>query len=213
MPTAPSLTALLLALAPLALSLPQQQSAQTAQAVNPINGLAIPAASSAASAGSASDSESDSDATPAVTALSQPSSSPQASSASDSDSEDISTITAPASLPSDTAAASSSEEPPNTDPNILIWTDTAQNTVVTMTRSTTSFIPIPTMQVPPGSSDVDVVTATVEGADGKPTPTHDVDTFVQGYTGGAASGRWSWGGGEGRVWWMLGVAAVMGVVL
>jgi hypothetical protein len=61
------------------------------------------------------------------------------------------------------------------------------------------------MQVPPDA------TAMVEGPDGKPTPTSDVTTFVQGYTGGA--GR-TMGGGQGRVWGLvlLGVVVGLGVV-
>lgn len=190
MHTSHTIVAAILALAPLALSLPQPQAEQTAQGgVNPINGLALPGASTATAA-----SEND-DSSPTATALTQVS--PSAS-----DDGETATITASASLPSSTDdsssdSSSSETEPPNTDPNVLIWTDTAENTVYTVTRSTTSFIPIPTMQVPPNESDV--ATATITGANGKPTPTHDVDTFVQGYTGGGSRSA----GEMGLVWWLL----------
>lgn len=199
MHTSHTIVAALLALAPLALSLPQQQTAQTAQGgVNPINGLALPGASTAE----------ETDSSPTATALTQAS-----PSASSDDSETATTITASASLPSSTddssaASSDSSSEPPNTDPNVLVWTDTAKHTVYTVTKSTTSFIPVPTMQVPPNESDA--MTATFEGPNGKPTPTHDVDTFVQGYTGGASRGA----GERGLVWWLLmGAAGAMGAAV
>jgi hypothetical protein len=65
----------------------------------------------------------------------------------------------------------------------------------------TSAIPDPTVGVPPD----DVPTVIVTGENGQPTPTKDVDTFVQGYTGDAARR-------VERVWWVVGVVgAVVGV--
>lgn len=191
----------LLALTSLAVALPQpQQSVQTGQAINPINGLPLP--------GAASDPTAASQAAPTLTALTESSPSP-----SPSDEDLLLTITPTATLPSPTDATSAitdaaSEETPNTDgPSVLIWTDTAANTIYTVTRSTTSFIPVPTMQVPPDQQDAGAGTATVMGPDGKPTPTSDVDTFVQGYTGAADRVESS-----ARVWWLLGAAAAVGAM-
>lgn len=198
MPSSASIIAAILALTPLALSLPQQ-TVQTAQGINPINGLAVPAASTDAAS-------QDTDSAPTVTALAQPS----RSASSSNEDDDTATITPSASLPSPTDSSSPSDssseaESVNTDTNVIIWTDTAENTVYTVTRSTTSFIPVPTMQVPPNEGDV--ATATITGMDGKPTPTHDVDTFVQGYTGGSQKES------EAKVWWLLGAAVAVGAML
>jgi hypothetical protein len=197
---------LLLALSTLSLALPQPQSAPTAQAINPINGLPLPGANS--------DSASALPPTLIANYPSSPSSSPSSDDADSSSStaSDLTTITASATLSAATDSSSgpsSSDQPPNTDPNVIIWTDTAENTIYTVTRSTTSSIPIPTMGVPPPSSDA--ATATIMGPDGKPTTTSDVTTFVQGYTG--AGGRVEVT--EERVWWvvLVGVAAGFGVVV
>jgi hypothetical protein len=67
------------------------------------------------------------------------------------------------------------------------------------------------MQVPPNPWE-DQPTATVIGSNGLPTPTTNVTTFVQGYTGaGERVEVW----GEGRVWWVVmgAVAAGMAAVL
>ncbi|KPI37004.1 uncharacterized protein AB675_6084 [Cyphellophora attinorum] len=205
----------LLALSSLISALPQQSQQTTVQAINPINGLPIvPVSGSVTATASAAKQSSpkDDDDEPTTSA----------SVSEDSDPSPTSTITTPPNLsptPTNPASATTSDsdsEPTQSsiDPDLVIWTDTAANTIITMTKISTYDGPDPTVGVPPpwGSGQPERPTITVEVTDAaghtELVPTRSVDTFVVAYTGAAERIGGARAGGGERVWWLLGVVGV-----
>ncbi|RVX66736.1 hypothetical protein B0A52_08929 [Exophiala mesophila] len=75
-----------------------------------------------------------------------------------------------------------------TGAELIIYTDLAANTTVTLTRSTTPTIPDPSVGVPPAFSEIATMTHSSQGPLDQ-QPTRSVDNFVQASYTGAASTR------------------------
>lgn len=97
----------------------------------------------------------------------------------------IITTTAPATVSHSAESITTSVSVTNAD--LIIYTDLAANTTVTLTRSTTPYIPDPSVGVPPPFSAIATMTQSSHAPDQQPT--RSVDTFVQASYTGAASTR------------------------